>query len=305
MAPPTIRRSAFRSGMNKKARFTAFTGYLVASIGVLIGAVLLAVSMWHPSLFSGLRTTASDAVSPASEAGATVREEGSSFFQAISGYYRAGSKNAQLKREMEIARVKLAEADAVKQENIRLKAVLGLKDRDPQPVAIARLIGSTSSSARRFAYISRGRDHGVTAGMPVVAPKGLIGRVLETGRSSSRVMLLTDTESMVPVRRSTDNIVAFAEGRADGSLRIRLINLGINPLKPGDVFVTSGAGGLFPPGVAVAVTTEVTKDGAIANLLANPAATDFVAVEPSWQGNIEAKSKTPEAEKASSSEPEE
>lgn len=304
MAPPTIRRSAFRSGMNKKARFTAFTGYLVASIGVLIGAVLLAVSMWQPSLFSGLRTTASDVVSPASEAGAAARQEGNSFFQVISGYYRAGGKNAELKREMELARVKLAEADAVRQENVRLKAVLELKDRDPQPVAIARLIGSTSSSARRFAYISRGRDHGVQSGMPVVAPKGLVGRVLESGQSSSRIMLLTDTESMVPVRRSTDNVVAFAEGRADGSLRMRLINLGINPLKRGDVFVTSGAGGLFPPGVAVAVVTEVTKDGAIANLLANPAATDFVAVEPSWQGNIDARSKAPEKTEPAPSEPE-
>ena len=134
MAPPTIRRSAFRSGMNKKARFTAFTGYLVASIGVLIGAVLLAVSMWQPSLFSGLRTTASDVVSPASEAGAAARAEGNSFFQVISGYYRAGSKNAELKHEMELARVKLAEAEAVRQENARLKAVLELKDRDPRPV---------------------------------------------------------------------------------------------------------------------------------------------------------------------------
>ena len=46
---------------------------------------------------------------------------------------------------------------------------------------------------------------------------------------------------MVPVRRATDNVVAFAEGRSDGSLRLRLINLGINPIKQGDVFVTNKA----------------------------------------------------------------
>jgi rod shape-determining protein MreC len=97
------------------------------------------------------------------------------------------------------------------------------------------------------------------------------------------VLLLTDSESMVPVRRATDDVVAFAEGRADGSLRLRLINLGINPIKPGDVFVTSGAGGLFRPGTAVALAMEITKDGAIAQLLSNPAATDVVLVEPIWQ----------------------
>jgi rod shape-determining protein MreC len=161
--------------------------------------------------------------------------------------------------------------------------VLGLASSEVAPVAIARLIGSTSSSARRFGYISAGRDDGVRTGMPVTSPMGLVGRVLETGSNSARILLLTDSESMVPVRRSTDNVVAFAEGRSDGSLRVRLINLGVNPLKVGDAFVTSGAGGLFRPGIAVAVATEITRDGAIAQLLSNPAATDAVIVEPIWQ----------------------
>src|SRR5690606_40261653 len=118
---------------------------------------------------------------------------------------------------------------------------------------------------------------------PVSSPMGLIGRILESGRNSSRVLLLTDSESMIPVRRVTDNVVAFAEGRSDGSLRLRLVNLGINPVKEGDVFVTSGAGGLFRPGIAVAVASEITRDGAVGQLLSNPAATDFVLVEPIWQ----------------------
>jgi rod shape-determining protein MreC len=96
-------------------------------------------------------------------------------------------------------------------------------------------------------------------------------------------MLLTDSESTIPVRRATDDVVAFAQGQADGTLRLRLINLGLNPLKKGDVFVTSGAGGLFRPNIAVAVVATLTKDGAIARMLSNPAATDFVAVEPVWQ----------------------
>lgn len=88
---------------------------------------------------------------------------------------------------------------------------------------------------------------------------------------------------MIPVRRATDDVIAFAEGRSDGTLRIRLVNLGINPIKKGDVFVTSGAGGIFRPGTAVAVASSLTRDGAIAQLLSNPAATDFVIVEPVWQ----------------------
>jgi rod shape-determining protein MreC len=118
--------------------------------------------------------------------------------------------------------------------------------------------------------------------MPVLSPRGLIGRILETGGHSARVLLLTDSESMVPVRRASDNVVAFAEGQGDGTVRLRLVNLGINPLKKGDVFVTSGAGGLYRPGIAVAVAAEITRDGAIARLLSNPAATDYVLIEPIW-----------------------
>jgi rod shape-determining protein MreC len=279
MAPPANRRT----GSNKKAQLGLFAGYVAAILGALFGAALLVISLWRPETFNGLRSMAADSVAPAGTAGAIGRTESRNFFEAIGGYYRAGSRNADLEREVKIARVKLVAAQALEQENRRLKALLGLTEGDSKPVAIGRLIGSTSSSARRFAYVSAGSRDGVTAGMPISSPTGLIGRVLEAGRNSSRVMLLTDSESLVPVRRAKDNVVAFAEGRADGSLRLRLVNLGINPIKRGDVFVTSGAGGLFRPGVPVAMATRLTKDGAIGQLLSNPAATDFVQVEPIWQ----------------------
>ena len=260
-----------------------FTGYLVAGGGAVLGAALLIISLWRPNAFATARTAAADVVAPMGTAGAVGRSGTRNVFEAIAGYYRAGSRNAELQREVEVARVKLARADAVEQENRRLKALLGLEDAEIKPVAFARLIGSTAASTRRFAYLSAGRNQGVAPGMPVVSPNGLVGRVLETGADSSRVLLLTDSESLVPVRRAKDDIVAFAEGRSDGSLRLRLVNLGINPLKRGDVFVTSGAGGLYPPNVPVAIAAQLTKDGAIGQLLSNPAATDVVAVEPIWQ----------------------
>ena len=279
MAPPARRPS----GANRKAQLGIFAGYVIAGLGALIGAALLVISLWRPETFAGLRSMASDIAAPAGKAGAAGRVGTRNVFEAIAGYYNAGSKNAELLEEMRIARVELAEAEALAQENARLKAILNLSRGKTAPVATARLIGSTASSARRIAYLSAGSEDGVQRGMPVTSPMGVVGRPLEVGRNSSRVLLLTDSESMVPVRRATDNVVAFAEGRSDGSLRLRLINLGINPIEVGDVFVTSGAGGMFRPGVAVAVATELTDDGAIGQLLSNPAATDVVMVEPTWE----------------------
>lgn len=290
MAPPANRRP----GYSRRAQYSVFTGYVLAGLGALAGAVLLFVSLVHPAAFSGLRGTASDMVAPIGKTGAAGRTGTHGLLDAITGYFRAGSQNARLRDEIAIARIRLAEAKAVAQENRRLKAVLKLNDAKTPPVAMARLIGSTAASTRRIAYVSAGSADGVQVGMPVRSPKGLVGRILETGTNSARVLLLTDPESLVPVRRAQDDVVAFVEGRADGTLRLRLVNLGINPLKPGDVFVTSGAGGLFQPGIAVTVVSTVNKDGGIGRLLSDPAATDFVAIDPIWQPQARAAIKAAE-----------
>lgn len=276
MAPPSSRRSGF----SKKAQYSLFTGYLLAGAGALLGFALLALSLWQPAAFAPLRGAATDAVAPAGEASAAARAGSQSLFAGIAGYINAGRQNAELHREMEIARIRLAEAEAVRAENARLKGLLGLRESEAKPVAVARIVGSSATSGRRHAYIGVGAANGVRPGMPVLSERGVIGRVLETGRSSARVLLLTDSESVLPVRRATDNVIAFAEGRGDGLLRIRLVNLGVNPLKVGDLMVTSGAGGYYRPGVAVAVIAKITPDGGIARLVAEPGATNYVAIEP-------------------------
>ena len=271
------------SGHSRKAQYSAFTGYVLIVLAVLVGIALLVVSLVQPASFNGLRGLFSDATAPVAQANAAGRTGGRNFLDTVEGYFEAGQQNAELKKEVEIARIRLAEARAVEEENRRLKALLGLGETEVDPVAVARLVGSSSASTRRFAYLGAGRSDGVKPGMPVRSERGIVGRVLESARHSSRVLLITDSESVLPVRRAGDNTVAFAEGRGDGLINIRLINLGINPLKRGDVFVTSGAGGLYRPGIAVAIVTRLTDDGAVARIISNPAATDFVAVEPIWQ----------------------
>jgi rod shape-determining protein MreC len=289
MAPTSARRS----GHSRRAQYGLFTGYVLAAIGAAVGAVLLGISLWRPTSFNGLRGAAADTVVPVGAASAATRAESQGLFDSIAGYLEAGSQNAELRKEVELARIRLKEADAVRQENARLKTLLGFQDETFKPVAVTRLVGSSAASTRRFAYLGAGSNQGVGVGMPVRSPRGIVGRVLEVGADSSRVLLLADSESVVPVRRSKDNVVAFAEGRGDGRVRIRLINLGINPLKKGDVFVTSGAGGYYHPGIAVAIVQQVTSDGAVAAVISDPAATDFVAVEPIWQPEAVKAAQTP------------
>ena len=92
MAPPAHRRS----GINKKAQLGVFTGYVVAGLGALFGAALLAISLLRPETFNGLRSMASDAAAPIGAAGASARTNSQGVLEAIEGYYRAGSRNAEL-----------------------------------------------------------------------------------------------------------------------------------------------------------------------------------------------------------------
>ncbi len=276
MAPPRNRRP----GYSRRAQYSTFFGYIAGLGGAIVGAVLLIVAIVNPGLFSGLRTTATQAVEPVGGTVARARTGSRNFIDVAKGYATSGQRVAEMERELEEAKVRIAEAEALEGENRRLRALLELSRREPEPVAVTRITGSTAASSRRIATIGAGRSDGIEPGMPVRSSRGLVGRVIEVGSKSSRVLLITDSQSLVPVRRTEGDVGAFAQGKGDGTLRIRLLELGLNPLKKGDVFVTSGSGGLYREGVAIGVVTERLRDGAIARVLANPAATEFVIVEP-------------------------
>ena len=185
--------------------------------------------------------------------------------------------------EVAAARANAVAMRAIESENRRLKALLGIAEAQPRPIAAARLIGSTSASSRRFAVLSVGSQQGLIKGQPVRSGGGLIGRVVETGPDTARVLLVTDPDNVVPVRRATDGLPGFVQGGANGRIEIRLINAGVNPLHTGDVFVTSGSGGIYPPGIPVAVATQPHRDGATGQLASDPSDADYVLVLPIYQ----------------------
>ena len=279
MPPPSDRRPGF----SRRAQFSIFTGYVLAIAGAVLGAALIVVAVVDNGSFAFLRRGAAEVVAPAGAAGSAVRSGSRNVFQKIGDYFDAADKNATLRREVRIARVQQIRMRALAEENHRLKTLLGVVERSSPPVATTRMVASTSASTRRFAVIGAGSNQGVEVRMPVRTALGLVGRVLEVGPNTSRVLLVTDAENVVPLRRARDGIAAFSEGRADGTLRLRLINVGVNPLKRGDIFVTSGSGGIYRPGIPVAQVQSLTPDGAIARILSDPAASEFVIVDRVFQ----------------------
>jgi|TARA_R110002126_G_scaffold10236_49_gene46337 rod shape-determining protein MreC len=279
MAPPNYRRPGF----SKRAQYSIFASYLLGILGAVMGLLLLLISFIDPQGFSALRTIGAEAVAPISKSLSEIGGATGSAGDEIAAYFNAASKNAAMQRKLEQYRTEILEARALKQENERLKGLLKLDEEVPDSIAMARLISSTASSARRLATLGVGSNSGLEAGQPVRSPEGLVGRILETGPTTARVLLVSDGKNVTPVQRASDSLPAFATGRGDGTVDIQPINIGSNPFKTGDLMITSGSGGLYSPGIPVAVVIRKTESGAIGRVLANPAKVSHAIVQPIFQ----------------------
>ena len=279
MAPSRHRRRGF----SRRVQFSLFIGYVIAVAGVVVGLALVLVARFDPQGFSLLRGTALDATTPATATGRTLVRGVEGIGHEIAAYFRAGSQNNRLRGELKEAQRRLIRAKALEHENQRLKRIARLLENRPRPVAVARLVGSGLSGHRRFATLAAGSSAGVRPGQPVRSVDGLVGRVLETGRFASRIALLTDGGNNIPVRLVRSGTPILAVGRGDGSLDLRALTGGGFPFKLGDIAVTSGTGGVYPPNIPVAVVVKVDGEHALAWPLADPARLDFAIVEPVYQ----------------------
>jgi rod shape-determining protein MreC len=279
MAPPSNRRPGF----SRRAQYGLFLGYVLAVAGILFAVLLLILAKADPRGFAALRGAALDITYPITSGGRAVVRFFTGSGEAVAHYFAAASENAELKRQLQASRQRVIEARGIEFENRRLKQLLKLTDTVADEVATARIVGSTFDSSRRLATLSAGASQGVRPGQPVRAAEGLIGRVLESGRLASRILLITDAASTVPVQLVRDGTPALAGGRGDGTIELKTLEVGQNPFKAGDIVVTSGVGGIYPPRIPVAIVTNVSRDITIARPLANPAGVDFAIVQNIYQ----------------------
>jgi rod shape-determining protein MreC len=275
MAPASDRRTGF----SRRRQFSVFLGYVLAVAGMLVGVGLLLISLFDPPLFSAFRMAVAGITTPVSAGASGVARGIAAIPDAIGDHFFVKQENAALREALVRERRLVTRARGVLYENGRLRGLLRLRDGGEQVVVTARLVASTGSSVRRLALLDAGRLQGVRPGMPVRAADGLVGRVVETGLNAARVLLLTDPDSVVPVRRASDGLPAVAAGRGDGLVDIRVVSGTGLRLKAGDLFVTSGIGGVYAPGIPVARLDASGVDTVASRSFATPTTLDVAIVE--------------------------
>jgi len=272
-----------RPGWSRRAQYSLFFGFIAAIAGLLVGLFMLVLSLVAPASYSAVRGAALDVTAPIRVG---LSEVAATFEGLVSGagdYWDAARQNEKLKAERTALRRHLIRAQAILQENGQLKAALNLRERSRESVAVGRIVGSSFESPRRFAVLSVGSSDGVAPGMPVRTADGLVGRVTEAGRIASRVLLVSDRSNIVPARILRTGVPVISTGRGDGTVDIRPLEVGRNPFRRGDIIVTSGTGGLYPPLVPIARVIRLDDDGALGRPMADPSQASFAMVERQFE----------------------
>ena len=268
-----------RPGWSRRAQYGLFFSFLAVIAGIIVGLILLVLSLVAPQQFERVRGAALDVTGPVAGGLREVTATVEGVFTGAGNYWDAASQNAELKRENKAMLQRMVEAKAIFQENRQLKATLQLRQHERATIAVGRIVGSSFNSPRRFAILSAGGSDGVRVGMPVRSPEGLVGRIIDSGALASRVLLVSDRANIVPARLLRNGIPVIAQGRGDGTIDIRPLEVGRNPFKRGDLIMTSGTGGLYPPNVPIGRVVKLLDDGAVALPLADPASISFAIVE--------------------------
>jgi len=215
----------------------------------------------------------------------------------LGGMWDAAAQVERLQRENAELRAWRTMAEQLAERNARYEALLGMPDNalgegaSPEDTIAAQLVLDAGGPFRRTLVANAGADHGVQAGYVVFNENGLIGRVVSVGRRSSRVLLIDDDSSRVPVMGASSRVRAVLVG--DAGRRPQLATepfalrpprldyiVGAHSLRDGEPLVTSGDGGVFPRGMPVG-QARLAQDGAWrVTLLASRGSIDFVRIMP-------------------------
>lgn len=189
-----------------------------------------------------------------------------SSFGAVSGVGRSyvqlrGTYQRNLFLEDENTRLKqqVHALEEGRAENERLKRLLNYADERPGPEISARIIGISPVSTLSSVWINRGEGDGVVRGMPVVTPEGVVGFIHQVTGHSAEVLLVSDHNARVGVRVQRSRVRATAAGSGgDRPLSLQYA-LRADSIQEGDLIITSGTDGIFPPGLVVGTVKELKK----------------------------------------------
>jgi rod shape-determining protein MreC len=175
---------------------------------------------------------------------------------------RLDADNVRLASENLVLRLKLMRFESLEQENQRLRAARESAARAVERTLVAEIVRVDLDPFRRRVLVNKGTRDGVFRGQAALDAHGIYGQVTRAGPVSAELILITDPEHAIPVQVNRTGVRTIALGTG----RSGLLSLPYLPqnaqVETGDLLVSSGLGGVYPPGYPVGRVTRVTRDPA-------------------------------------------
>jgi rod shape-determining protein MreC len=190
------------------------------------------------------------------------------------------TENEDLRRQVADLQVRLQEEHALAARSARLQELMDLKTQATLPTVAAEVIAGNPDPSMRTVMINRGAADGVLVDMAVIAPRGIVGRVIgPVGRHAARVQLIVDRDAAAGAlseRTRAGGMIVGAE--ANPPLRMELVS-NFADVKPGDNIVASGVDGIYPKGYLIGQVERSDHGGGLYRTISVRPSVDFSSLE--------------------------
>jgi rod shape-determining protein MreC len=253
------------------------SGYLF--LAVMLGHVLLISAQVNSR--SGVPVLESVAFGVFAEVERAISSGFSSARQFWGGYVglrAVRSENEALTRELAAAQIALQQQRALADRTRSLEKLLDLRDRANLSTTAAEIIAAGATPDFRTLTIDKGTRNGVAADMAVIAPAGVVGRVVMPSARASKVQLLIDRNAAAGALVERSRAQGVVTGAGDNRLLMDYVSE-VADVVVGDLIVTSGIDGIYPKGYAIGQVESVEKSGTLYKTIRVKPAVDFTSLE--------------------------
>jgi len=252
---------------------------LLIVLAILLVISVLSLSLKRAPILGKVEGVVITVTSPGLQALEYLGRSGKRLWQGYFDLVGARQENTSLRQQLEEYKQKEVRYQEAQQALTRLEGLLELKRQVALPVIGARVIAYDPSLWSRCALIDQGKVQGVKSGLPVLAPEGIVGRVVETYPQYAKVMLIVDRKSGADAVVQRSRVRGILQGKGGSRCSLDFVPKSAD-VQVGDLILASGLGGIYPKGLVFGKVTEAIKKspGVFQEIEVTPAA-DLSALE--------------------------
>ena len=238
--------------------------FFIIALSIALFAVIFTATLSVMGVTDPLKDLINTASVPFRYAGEVIKDSVEGFSKYFTAIGKLDEENKELRDEVARLEGLLSDANAVKEENERLKGYIGIKKLYPDfELTEALIIGSESDNYMTVLTLNKGKEHGVDVGMAVMVEEGVVGSVSEVGTNWCLVKALPESSASVGAYLPRGGEIGVVSGdislKGTGECYLKYLNADAD-VKVGDEVYTSGMGSVYPEGLLIGTVSEVTTN---------------------------------------------